>query len=172
MELRNGQDLRIGFQALFIQIHIIPNYLGTNYKKMKFKYEIQRTVNVESDVLEKKIVTYLTNNFYRITEKGDGYIIFTEDDFSNRQKSRSDFHTRIGESKFVFSEKTDGGICLKLIYLTSYSYYVIIMLSVTAFGIYTTNIIIPLIFSVFWTLPILLKMISINGQVFHDVLNS
>ena len=61
------------------------------------KCKIKETFNIPPDVLEEKIVMYLKKNAYRITEKGLGYIIFTEDEYSERRIARSDFHTKIGE---------------------------------------------------------------------------
>ncbi len=137
---------------------------------MKFKYKIKKELKITPEVLENKINTYLLNNYYRIVERGSGYMIFTEDEFSNRRRSRSDFHTRIGEGKFIFDKKTDGGICVELIYFTSISYYIIIVMLGCAFGIYTKNIIMPVVFSIALTMPILYKILYLNEHVFKEIL--
>lgn len=139
---------------------------------MKFKYKIKKVLKGTPKALEHKINAYLLNNFYRITERGTGYIIFTEDEFSNRKRSRSDFHTRIGEGKFLFGEATDDGICVELIYFTSISYYVVIVMLVCAFGIYTKNIIMPIVFSIVLAMPILYKVIYLNERVFKEIQES
>lgn len=86
---------------------------------MNFEYKIKRTVDISLIELENKIYTYLRNNSYKISEKGTGYITFVEDELSNRRRSRSDFHTRIGEGKFIFQEDTNGNTNIELNYLTS-----------------------------------------------------
>jgi len=58
---------------------------------MNFENKIKRTVDISRIELENKIYTYLRNNSYKISEKGNGYITFVEDESSNRRRSRSDF---------------------------------------------------------------------------------
>lgn len=137
---------------------------------MKFKYKIKKTLNVQTDVLEEKISRYLTKNSYRITERGLEYIIFVEDEFSDRRKSRSDFHTRIGEGKFVFKYSADHETNVELIYLTSVSYFAVLVMLVCAFGIYTNNIVMPIVFSFALTLPILYKIFYLNDRVFKEIM--
>ena len=137
---------------------------------MKFKLKIEKVINIQPDVLEKKIETYLTNNFYRITERGLGYIIFTEDEFSNRKRSRSDFRTRIGNGKFIFGENIGDEIRVELIYFTSISDYIVIVMLVCAFGIYIKNIVMPIVFSIVLAIPILVKIPYLNEHVFKELL--
>ncbi|TKC60134.1 hypothetical protein FBD94_14555 [Pedobacter hiemivivus] len=137
---------------------------------MKFKYKIKRILKVRADVLEEKITTYLIKNSYRITERGSGYIIFVEDEFSDRRKSRYDFHTRIGEGKFVFNCSSDSETTVELIYLTSLSYYAFLVMLVCGFGIYTNNIIMPIVFSLALTTPILCKIFYLNERVFKEIM--
>ncbi|WP_413669587.1 hypothetical protein ACEN9X_06310 [Mucilaginibacter sp. Mucisp86] len=137
---------------------------------MKIKHKIRRTLQVPADVLEEKVSKYLTRNSYRITERGEGYIIFTEDEFSDRRKSRSDFHTRIGEGKFVFNYTGNQETSVELIYLTSTSYYAVLVMLVCAFGIYTNNIIMPIVFSLALALPFLYKTIYLNEHVFNEIM--
>jgi hypothetical protein len=139
---------------------------------MKFKYKIRKTLNIETDVLEEKISTYLAKNSYRITERGLGYIIFVEDEFSDRRKARSDFHTRIEQGKFVFNYTPDNETNVELIYLTSVSYFVFLVMAVCAFGIYTNNIVMPIVFSFALTLPFLYRMIYLNDRVFKEILEN
>lgn len=139
---------------------------------MKFRYKIKGIINTETSVIEKKINAYLLNNSYRITERGSKHIIFTEDEFSDRRRSRSDFHTRIGGGKFLFGEKTDDGTCVELIYFTSISYYMVLVMLVCAFGIYTKNIIMPIVFSIVLAMPILYKIIYLNEHVFKEIQES
>lgn len=137
---------------------------------MKFKYKVERSLKMQVDILEEKINIYLTKNSYRITERGSGYIIFVEDEYSDRRKFRSDFHTRIGEGKFVFNCMPDHETSVELIYLTSVWYYVILVMLVSAFGIYTNNIIMPMVFSLVLTIPVLYKIFYINEHVFKDIM--
>lgn len=137
---------------------------------MKFKYKIKRVLKIRADVLEEKINSYLTKNSYRIIERGLGYIIFVEDEFSNRRKSRSDFHTRIGEGKFVFNHSVDHETSVELIYLTSVSYFAFLIMLVCAFGIYTNNIVMPIAFSLALTIPIVCKIFYLNERVFKEIL--
>ncbi|MBB6237000.1 hypothetical protein HDC90_001617 [Pedobacter sp. AK013] len=138
---------------------------------MKFKYKIKKTLQIEADLLEEKINRYLIKNSYRITERGLGYIIFVEDEFSDRRRSKSDFHTRIGEGKFVFNSINHETI-VELIYLTSVSYFVVLVMLVCAFGIYTNNIVMPILSSFALTLPILFKIFYLNEHVFKEIMES
>lgn len=137
---------------------------------MKFKYKIKETLSLRADVLEEKISIYLRENSYRIVERGSGYIIFVEDEFSDRRKSRYDFNTRIGEGKFVFSNSVDHETYVELIYLTSLSYFAFLVILVCAFGIYTNDIIMPVVFSFALMIPILHKILYLNGHVFKEIM--
>jgi len=139
---------------------------------MKFRYTIKRTLEISQDVLAEKIDTYLTNNAYRITERGPGYVIFVEDEYSNRRGSRADFHRRLQEGgKFVFTRLTDTETHAELIYFTSIAYPpVLLAILFGAFGIYTHNIIMPVILSCVLTLPILYRIFYLNEHVFEDVM--
>lgn len=137
---------------------------------MKLRLKIKRTLRVEPDVLEQKINTYLTTNSYRITETGSGYIIFAEDEFSDRRRSRSDFHNRIGEGKFEYESISKEETNVRLIYLTSISEYILIVLFFSAIGIYTNNIIMPIVFSFAFTMPILYKIYCLNLRVFEEIM--
>ena|GEM_PF-3096358 len=137
---------------------------------MKFKYKIKRILKTRPEVLEEKVTNYLTKNSYRITEKGSGYIIFIEDEFSDRRISRSDFHTRIGEGKFVFNYSAENETSVELIYFTSVVYYVVLIMIVCAFGIYTNNIIMPIVFSIVLTAPILYRFFYLNEHVFNEIM--
>lgn len=139
---------------------------------MNFEYKIKRTVDISLIELENKIYTYLRNNSYKISEKGTGYITFVEDELSNRRRSRSDFHTRIGEGKFIFHEDTNGNTKVELKYLTSINYYLSLVGLTLAFGIYTRNIIMPIIFSIVLATPILFKIFYLNEHVFDEVMSS
>ncbi|MCD0487348.1 hypothetical protein LPB86_03850 [Pedobacter sp. MC2016-14] len=139
---------------------------------MNLKYKVKETLEVRFEVLEGKIDTYLNNNSYRITERGQGYIIFAEDEFSDRSKSRYDFHKRIGEGKFVFKYLTDEETSVELIYLTSLSYYMFLVLSLSAFGIYLNTIIMPIVMSTALTLPFILKFFYLNEHVFDEIMDS
>jgi len=137
---------------------------------MNFKYKIKETLQVRFEALEEKIETYLKNNSYRITARGNGYIIFVEDEFSDRRRARSDFHKRIGEGKFVFKYLTDDETSLELIYLTSFSYYMFLVMCVSAFGIYLNTVIMPIVMSMALALPFLLKIGYLNAHVFDEVM--
>ena len=137
---------------------------------MKFKRKVIRTLKVQPDVLEKKIEKYLTDNLYRIIERGAGYITFVEDEFSERRRSRSDFYARIGDGKFIFdytAEKDETSA--QLIYFTSLSYYFMIVVPLSAFCIYAKNIVMSIVFSAFFALPILFRVIYLNN-VFVDIM--
>lgn len=137
---------------------------------MQYKHKIKTTLNVSVDVLAVKIETYLIKKAYKITESGSGYISFTEDEFSDRKKSRSDFRTRIGTGKFIFSRSANNETCLELIYLTSMTTYMVIVMLVCLFGIYTRNIIMPIVFAVFLTLPLLFKIVYQDEHVFKEIM--
>ncbi|WP_313157716.1 hypothetical protein [Sphingobacterium multivorum] len=139
---------------------------------MNFEYKIKRNLDISLIELENKICTYLRNNSYKISKKGNGYITFVEDELSNRRRSRSDFHTRIGEGKFIFREESVGNIQAELNYLTSINYYLFLVGLTLVFGIYTRNIIMPIIFSLVLATPILFKIFYLNEHVFDEVLSS
>jgi hypothetical protein len=137
---------------------------------LKLKNNIKITLKMRPDALEEKINTYLVKNSYRITERGQGYIIFVEDQFSDRRKSKSDSLTRIGEGKFKFAPTAEGETNVELIYFTSISSYIFIVMLVSAFGIYTNNIIMPIIFSIVFTTPILFRIFYLDGHVFKEIM--
>ncbi|SDE45732.1 hypothetical protein SAMN05216464_106210 [Mucilaginibacter pineti] len=137
---------------------------------MKIKRHIQKETPIELDVVEEKIEKYLKKNFYRITERGPGFVIFIEDELSNRKRSRSDYHTRIGEGKFVFDYSADQDTIVELIYLTDISYNVFLATLVCAFGIYVNHIVMPIVMSLALTLPVFFKIIYLNGHVFEEIL--
>lgn len=137
---------------------------------MKFKYKIKRTLNISPEVFGKKATAYLVHNSYRIIEKGAGYIIFIEDDFSDRRKSSSDFHKRIGEGKLSFRESHEGGTSVELIFLTSVVYYVVFSMIIFSFGIYIDVFIMPIVFSILLTIPILKEIMHLNEHVFKDIM--
>lgn len=139
---------------------------------MKVKFSIKREIQLQPNVLEEKIDGYLKSNFYRVTERGSGYIIFVEDEFSDRRKSRSDFHTRIGGGKFEFNNSVENETSVQLIYFTSLSYYVFLVMLFSAFGIYTNNIIMPIVFSIVLTAPILYRAYYLNMYVFKEIMES
>jgi hypothetical protein len=113
---------------------------------------------------------YLAKNAYRIIERGIGYIIFVEDEFSDRRKSKYDFNTRIGEGKFVFNSSVDNETSVELIYLTSLSYFAFLVMLVCAFGIYTNTIIMSIVTSLALTIPILCKIGYLNMNVFKEIM--
>jgi hypothetical protein len=137
---------------------------------MEVKLNIKRKLQLEPSVLEEKIYNYLKMNSYRITERGSGYIIFIDDKFSNRRKSRSDFHTRIGEGKFEFNCLDRHETSVQLTYFTSFSYYVFLVMLSSAFGIYTNNIVMPIVFSLVLTIPVLYRIYYLNLHVFEEVM--
>lgn len=136
---------------------------------MKIKLSIKKQVQIQPEVLEEKIESYLKDNFYRIIERGPGFIIFLDDEYSERRRPRSDYHTRIGEGKFEFNalgEKT----VVKLIYLTSVLYPSFLMMLFIGAGIYTGTLT-PIFFSFAFSLPILYKIYYMNQHVFNEILD-
>ena len=137
---------------------------------MKLKLAIKKQIKIKPDVLEEKINNYLKNNFYRIVEKQAGYIIFVNDEYSDRKRARSDFHTRIGKGKFEFSYSSDQETSATLIYFTSLSYYFFLIMASSAFGIYTNNIIMPVVFSFVLAVPYVYRIMYLNQHVFNEIL--
>jgi hypothetical protein len=139
---------------------------------MKIRLTIKRQVQTQPDILEEKIKNYLGRNYYRIIETGTGYVTFTDDEFSDRKRFRSDFHTRIGEGKFIITASGNNETTVQLVYLTSVSYYVLVVMITSAFGIYVHNFTMPIAFSIAFALPVLFKAFYMNQNVFDEVLAS
>jgi hypothetical protein len=137
---------------------------------MKIKRAIKCQFELSPDVTEEKIKNYLKKNFYRVVEKGPGFIIFIDDEYSDRRSARSDVHTRIGEGKFDFSANAEGTF-VKLTYLTPISYPFFIMMAFMAGGLYVRSIT-PILMSLAFTLPIAYRIYYLNKNVFHEVLES
>jgi len=135
---------------------------------MKVKFSIKKQVQLPTDVLQEKIDIYLKNNFYRIIDRGPGFIIFIDDEYSDRKRFRSDYHTRIGEGKFEFFA-TGQVTIVKLIYLTSVLYPILLMMLFVAFGMYNKSFM-PIVFSFAFLLPIIYKIYYLNGHVFNEIL--
>ncbi len=135
---------------------------------MKIKLSIQREVRLQSDVLDEKINKYLKKNFYRVIERGTGFIIFTDDEYSDRKRFRSDYHTRIGEGKLEFYA-TDQKTIVRLIYLTPLFYPIFLMTVFATFGMYIKSLM-PIVFSFAFSLPIIYKIYYLNEHVFNEIL--
>ena len=137
---------------------------------MKIKLSIKKDLQLQPEILNEKIEKYLKNNSYRIIEKGSGFIIFIDDEYSYRKRLRSDYHNRISEGKFEFNSLGNKTF-VKLIYLTPVSYPIFIMMLFVVAGIYIQSFI-PIFFSFAITLPILLKIYNLNENVFNEILRS
>ncbi|OJW17966.1 hypothetical protein [Mucilaginibacter sp. 44-25] len=120
--------------------------------------------------LENKVDFYLKRNFYRILEKGSNHIIFADEEFSDRKRQRSDFHTRVDKGKSEFGLLPDNNVYLELTYYTSISDLIILFLLFTAFCIYTNNFVMPFFLFAALTVPILIRIYSLNKNVFEDLL--
>ncbi|MBD1363810.1 hypothetical protein IDJ77_08300 [Mucilaginibacter sp. ZT4R22] len=138
---------------------------------MNIKSKIKENFNIELDALELKINHYLASHFYRILEKGSDYIIFVDDEFSDRKRTRSDFHSRIGRGMFKFGQLTDRESYLELTYFTSLSHFIIMFFLFSAFCVYTNNFIMPIFISIGLTLPILIRIFHLNKHVFEEVMH-
>lgn len=138
---------------------------------MNIKQKITETITIGRDALERKIELYLYNKSYRIIEKGNGYIIFDEDKFSDRVGKRSDFYTRIGEGKFIFEEINNEEIRLELIYFTSVSQYLFIVIAYSVFGIYVKDITMPIVISIVSLIPFFIRIGYLNTNVFKGILD-
>lgn len=135
---------------------------------MKIKRRIQKELPLQADVLEAKINNYLEKNFYRVVDRGAGYVIFIDDEYSDRKTYRSDFHTRIGEGKFEFYA-TEQGATIKLTYFTPVLYPFFLMMVFVASGMYF-KFVAPIFMSLALTLPVLYKFYYLNEHVFNEVL--
>lgn len=135
---------------------------------MKIKLKIKERMQINSEILEEKINIYLKKNFYRIIEKGPGFVIFIDDEYSDRKRPRSDYHTRIGEGKFEFNS-TGQETILKLIYFTPVLYPSFLMMLFVATGMYIKSLM-PIFFSFAFSLPILYKIYYMNEHVFNEIL--
>jgi len=136
---------------------------------MKFKQIITKQIQMQPGDFEEKIVSYLKKNHYRITEKCPDYIIFTDDEFSDRRSSRSDIYTRVGEGKFEFHSTTEQQTNVKLIYLTSITFPLSLMMLISAFGIYIKSVA-PIILSFVFAIPIIFRIFYLKGNVFREIL--
>lgn len=135
---------------------------------MKIKLSIKRQIQVQPDDLQEKINNYLKKNYYRVTERGEGFIIFIDDEYSDRKRFRSDYHTRIGEGKFEFHSSGQMTV-VRLIYLTPVLYPIFLIMSFTAVGIFI-NSFMPIFFSFAFSLPVLYKIHYLNEHVFNEIL--
>ena len=135
---------------------------------MKIKSTIKQEVQLKPEVFEEKLIEYLKKNFYRITDRGPGYIIFIDDEYSDRKVSRYDFHKRIGEGKFEF-RATDQGTFVKLIYLTPILYPIFLMTIFAAGGAYVKSFA-PILMSFAFAIPVGYKFMYLNQHVFDDIL--
>ena len=136
---------------------------------MKFKQVITKQIQMQPGDFEEKIVNYLKNNHYRITDRCPNYIIFTDDEFSDRRSSRADVYTRIGEGKFEFHSTTEQNTSVKLIYLTSITFPLVLMVAISVFGMYIESVA-PIIFSFVFAIPIIFRIFYIKGNVFREIL--
>ncbi|MGY4538121.1 hypothetical protein ACVW0P_002541 [Mucilaginibacter sp. UYNi724] len=135
---------------------------------MKLKLSIKRQIQLQPDVLEEKINVYLKKNFYRIIERGPGFVIFIDDEYSDRKRPRSDYHSRIGEGKFEFNAMGQE-TAVKLIYLTPVLYPAFLMMLLVGAGMYSKSLL-PIFCSFAFYLPLLLKILNMKDKVFNEIL--
>jgi thiosulfate reductase cytochrome b subunit len=135
---------------------------------MKIKLNIKRQVHEPPELLREKIDKYLVKNHYRITERGSNYVIFKDDEYSDRKWARSDYHTRIGEGKFEIH--SSGQITeLKLVYLTSVIFPVLGIMLLTGAAMFTKSAL-PIICSFVFSIPVLHKVLYLKEHVFNEIL--
>ena len=134
---------------------------------MKLKRTIKERFQEQPDVLEQKIDAYLKKYYYRVVETGKGYVIFKEDEFSDREKSRSDYRKRIDEGKFEVY-LVEGGTEIKLTYFIPVLFLFTLMMFFVAVGMYA-GIFAPIIASLFFILPVLNKISYFESKVFDDI---
>jgi hypothetical protein len=135
---------------------------------MKIKLNIKQQIDMPIHELEEKIDKYLKENSYRILERGNGFIYFINDEFSNRKGKRSDIHSRIGEGKFEFYSN-DHGTFVKLIYLTPILYPFLIIMAFIGIGIHVKSIT-PVLMSFAFCLPVIYRIYYLNDHVFNEIL--
>ncbi|QNK62085.1 hypothetical protein H7F33_16245 [Pedobacter sp. PAMC26386] len=135
---------------------------------MKIKLIIRKEVQIQLAALEGKIDNYLKKNFYRVTDRGEGFVIFIDDEYSDRKRYRSDNYIRIKEGKFEF-HSSGKGTFVKLIYLTSVLYPFFIMMLFTAGGLYTKTLT-PIFFSFAFYLPVLYRIYYLKKNMFNELL--
>jgi len=137
---------------------------------MKIKFSFEEDVPVSVDVLEERIFDYLKRNCYRISEKGIGYVIFIEDEYSDRKKSRSDFHNRVGEGKFIYNTNPTGSH-LKLICLTPILYPLFLFMLFSAMGVYVRSVF-PSVFASVLLIPIIVRYLALKNNVFEEIMRT
>ena len=135
---------------------------------MKIRLTIRRQLEIQPDEFKNKVDIYLKNNYYRILEEGPGYVIFIDDEYSDRKRRRSDYHSRIGEGKLEFYAK-DNGTDAKLIFKTPVLYPIFLMMLFAIFGIYN-RLMMPVFFSTAFLLPVFYKIYYLKENVFSDLL--
>lgn len=136
---------------------------------MKLKQVITKQIQMQTGDFAGKILNYLNKNHYRIIERSSDYIIFTNDEFSNWSSSRSDIFTRIGEGKFEFHSATEQNIDVKLIYLTSITFPISLMVIISVFGMYIGSVA-PIIFSFVFVIPVIFRVLYLRGNIFREIL--
>lgn len=137
---------------------------------MNIRLKLKREIQLQPDVLEEKIEKYLKKNFYRIVDKGPGFVIFIDDEFSDRKSYRSDYHTRIGKGKFEF-HTGDQNTSVTLIYLTPILYPILLMAGFGWLGISVRSFM-PIVMSFAILIPFLHRVYYLKEHVFKDVLGS
>lgn len=136
---------------------------------MKLKFSIKRQVQISPDALEDKINEYLKKNFYRVIERGAGFIFFVEDEFSTRRSSKGDYYSRIEEGRFEF-QSTNHGAIIKLTYFVPVLYEIFSVMLFIVVGLYAHSIIA--------VLPVALvinfgyKIYYLNEHVLNNLLES
>lgn len=120
------------------------------------------------DFIGGNIIIYLEKNFYRITCRGPASIIFIDDEYSERKRSRSDYHARIGEEKFKFNS-TDQGAMIKLTYFTEVLPQILFIMLFAMVGMYI-RCIMPFLISFALLIPVAYKMYYLNDYVIDDIL--
>jgi len=135
---------------------------------MEIRFDIKKEVQLKTEILEEKINSYLKRNFYRIIEKGPGFIIFIDDEFSDRKRLRFDYNTRIRKGKFEF-HSIGQETYVRLIYFIPVLYLFVIIMLFAGIGMYSGSTIL-IVFSLAFSLPVIYKIYYLNEHVFKEIL--
>jgi hypothetical protein len=124
---------------------------------------------ITSENLKAKVRKYLEQNNYRVINETEQSIIFVDDEFSNRNTSKSDYYRRIDDGKLDI-KKTDSGTEIELICLVSMTYELIVTVGLAAASIFIEPIFFVL--SVIITLHFALKIYLLKSNIVRDIMET
>lgn len=125
-------------------------------------------VKTSKEVLYTKIIAYLKEFGYKITEANENMVAFSDDEFREKPATRSDYYTRIAEGKIALA--TDGDeITLHFFYKIAVFWELLILSVITVLSFSMDYAII--IIGTLVLINFICKLVYLKFSLIEDIIN-